>query len=97
MQTLMTVRELARYLRLSEWAIYQRVARGDLPAKRVGRTIRFDRAEIEAVISKQSQRAPEVIGDCPQRKTRRSFLTSPGKEECDECGSSRSPEDYRRP
>jgi len=50
-RNLMTVREMAQYLKLGEWAIYRLVARGQLPVQRIGRTIRFDLSEVKAWIA----------------------------------------------
>lgn len=47
MARLMTVEEVARYLRVTERTIYRLLKRGDIPATRVGRQWRFERASID--------------------------------------------------
>ena len=44
---LMTVKEVAGYLRLKPLAIYRMVKKGDIPFKRANRSLRFDKEEIE--------------------------------------------------
>lgn len=48
---LLTVQEAAKLLRVSRNATYELVARGDLPAIRLGRQIRISRALIEQWVS----------------------------------------------
>lgn len=43
---LVTVREVAEMLRLTDMTIYRMVDRGVLPAIRLGRSLRFDAAEL---------------------------------------------------
>ncbi len=45
--TIMTVDEVARYLRVHTMTIYRLIQRGDLPALRVGRGWRFKKDQIE--------------------------------------------------
>ena len=47
MARLMTVKEVARYLRVTERTIYRLLKRGDIPATRVGRQWRFERTFID--------------------------------------------------
>jgi excisionase family DNA binding protein len=44
---LMTVREVATYLRVHPMTVYRLIQRGELPAIRVGRGWRFSRSRIE--------------------------------------------------
>ncbi len=44
---LMTVSEVADYLRLNPQTVYRKAKAGELPALRIGRAIRFHRAELE--------------------------------------------------
>lgn len=46
----MTVREVAEYLKVKERTIYRLVAKGGIPAFKVGGSWRFRRSEIEAWI-----------------------------------------------
>jgi excisionase family DNA binding protein len=45
--TIMTVQELARYLRVHTMTVYRMIHRGDLPASRVGRGWRFRKDQID--------------------------------------------------
>ncbi len=47
MTEIMTVEEVARYLRVTKRTIYRLVKRGDIPAARVGHQWRFERASID--------------------------------------------------
>lgn len=47
MTEIMTVEEVARYLRVTERTIYRLLRRGDIPATRVGRQWRFEKAFID--------------------------------------------------
>jgi excisionase family DNA binding protein len=44
----MTVSEVAEYLRLNPQTVYRKAKTGELPAVRIGRAIRFRRAELDA-------------------------------------------------
>lgn len=48
---LLTARQAARSLNLSERTLYSITKRGDLPAVRVGRTVRYDPADLRAWIA----------------------------------------------
>ena len=45
--TFLTVREVAGYLRLKPLAIYRKVKAKEIPFKRAGRSLRFDKEEID--------------------------------------------------
>ncbi len=45
-EPLLTVRELATWLRMSTYWMYEQVENGSLPFHRVGKVLRFDKAEI---------------------------------------------------
>ena len=47
MQAVMTVKELADYLRLNELTIYKKVRLGEIPAVKMGRALRFKRDVID--------------------------------------------------
>ena len=47
MQAVMTVKELADYLRLNELTIYKKVRLGEIPAVKVGRALRFKKDIID--------------------------------------------------
>jgi len=44
----MTVSEVAEYLRVNPQTVYRKAKAGELPAVRIGRAIRFRRSELEA-------------------------------------------------
>jgi excisionase family DNA binding protein len=48
---LMTIKEVADYLRVSRTRLYQLARAGEVPAKRVGHLWRFSKAEIDAWLS----------------------------------------------
>ncbi len=54
-ESLMTPKELATFLNKSKSWVYAACERGELPAKRLGRDLRFDRTEIKAWLVKKSQ------------------------------------------
>ena len=47
-EKLMTIKEVADYLRVSRTRLYQLARAGEVPAKRVGHLWRFDKAEIDS-------------------------------------------------
>jgi excisionase family DNA binding protein len=51
----MTVREVAEYLKVKERTIYRLVAKGGIPAFKVGGSWRFRRAEIDEWITRSTQ------------------------------------------
>lgn len=51
----MTVRDVAEYLKVKERTIYRLVAKGGIPAFKVGGSWRFRRAEIEEWIARSRQ------------------------------------------
>jgi excisionase family DNA binding protein len=62
-QPLMTVRELADYLSITESTVYKMVNRQEIPSVRLGqngRTLRFRREEIEAWL--RNRRKPAMQG-----------------------------------
>lgn len=66
---LLTVSEAARVFRISRNLAYELVARGDLPAVRLGRVIRVPRHGLEQWIARQSglpNAPPPVVSFNPQ-------------------------------
>ena len=58
MQTdIMTIREVADYLKLTEKTAYRLVAEGKIPGFKVGGSWRFKRSEIDTWIEQQTSRA----------------------------------------
>ncbi len=49
--TIMTVREVAQYLRMHEMTIYRMAREGDIPAYKVGNRWRFNRSRLEEWLS----------------------------------------------
>lgn len=52
---IMTVKELAEYLKIAEKTAYRFVAEGKIPSFKVGSAWRFRQKEIDAWIKKQSE------------------------------------------
>ena len=50
----MTVSEVAEYLRVNPQTVYRKAKAGELPAVRIGRAIRFRRTELESWLSEQA-------------------------------------------
>jgi excisionase family DNA binding protein len=48
MEDLLTTKQVAKYLRLNPVTVRRKVARGEIPAVKMGRQIRFNRAQIDA-------------------------------------------------
>lgn len=46
----MTAREVADLLKMTVWTIYELARRGELPARRLGRTCRFLRPRLEELL-----------------------------------------------
>ena len=56
MDKLLTIKELAEYLKMREEAILRYVKAGKIPARRVGRSLRFDKDQInELLINKVAE------------------------------------------
>ena len=55
---LVTVRELAAHLAVSESWLYQQVEHGRIPHYRIGRAVRFDPAAITEWLASEAYRAP---------------------------------------
>ena len=53
---LLTYREAARLLQVSDRTVWTLVDRGDLPAVRFGRTVRIDRRDLEAFIETRKKK-----------------------------------------
>ena len=68
MREIMTTAELAKYLKLHEITICKHAAAGKLPAIRVGRLWRFDKAAIDKWIKAGGESAPKTRKK-PKRKT----------------------------
>jgi excisionase family DNA binding protein len=49
---IMTIDEVASFLKLSKITIYKLVKKGDLPAFRVGNSWRFQRDKIEMIVTR---------------------------------------------
>ena len=50
----MTVSEVAQYLRVNPQTVYRKAKAGELPAVRIGRAIRFRRSELDAWMKESS-------------------------------------------
>jgi PTS system nitrogen regulatory IIA component len=58
MHDIMTVEEVAEYLRVSERTIYDWAAKGHIPCGKLGTTWRFKRSEIEQWVDRRLRRTP---------------------------------------
>ncbi len=68
--------QAARYLGLgSRWAIYRLIARGELPAIRLARKLRLDRADLDALIDRA--KTTGIASYVPQAATARSIRPAP--------------------
>ncbi len=65
MEDLLTTKQVAKYLRLNPVTVRRKVARGEIPAVKMGRQIRFDQAQIDAwlVQNKTEMRAQILVID----------------------------------
>jgi excisionase family DNA binding protein len=59
--TIMTVRDVADYLRLSEATIYQMARQGRIPVLRMGRTWRFKKEFIDDWLETSTQKEKKTI------------------------------------
>lgn len=70
MNILMTVEELAKYLKIKPDTIYKKVRRGELPAVKLGKLLRFPKELIDQWIIEQAQttaKAKELITEVNKR------------------------------
>ncbi len=58
--TIMTVREVAGYLRMHEMTIYRMARQGDIPAYKVGNRWRFNRTRLEDWLREHEVGHPEA-------------------------------------
>lgn len=56
---ILTIREVAEYLKLAEKTVYRLVAEGKIPGFKVGGAWRFRKSEIDRWIIKQEQKSDE--------------------------------------
>jgi excisionase family DNA binding protein len=66
--SVMTVREVAEYLRVNQRTVYRLAVEHRLPGFKVGATWRFKRADIDGWISAQSTGITPVAGAGQQRE-----------------------------
>lgn len=53
---ILTIKEVAQYLKVNERTIYRLAASGDIPAFKVGNSWRFKQADLEEWIAQQRNR-----------------------------------------
>ncbi len=58
----LTVKDVAGYLKVNDRTVYRMAAAGKIPAFKVGSSWRFKQSEIEKWIQKQSNKIDEVDG-----------------------------------
>jgi len=54
MQRLMTIKELADYLRLSKVTVYKMTRQGKIPASKIGKQWRYNKSEIDSWLKQKS-------------------------------------------
>ncbi|MEE8179497.1 MAG: helix-turn-helix domain-containing protein [bacterium] len=54
MQRLMTIREIADYLRLSKVTVYKMTRQGKIPALKIGKQWRYNKSEIDSWVKQKS-------------------------------------------
>lgn len=54
MQKLMTIKELADYLRLSKVTVYKMTRQGKIPALKIGKQWRYSKSEIDTWVKQKS-------------------------------------------
>lgn len=77
---LMTVEELAKYLRIKPDTIYKKVKKGEMPALKLGKLLRFPKDLIDQWVIEQSQltlKARKVLGEVNRKaKVARDVINS---------------------
>ncbi|MDP3938261.1 MAG: helix-turn-helix domain-containing protein [Deltaproteobacteria bacterium] len=63
MNNVLSVREVARYLKLNEQTVYRLAREGKLPASKIGKQWRFSRRDIEALIQKHRSKGAAKGGE----------------------------------
>lgn len=54
---LLTVQEAADYLRFAVQTVYNKVNRGEIPCVKIGRTLRFRRADLDSLLQPAAKAA----------------------------------------
>jgi excisionase family DNA binding protein len=54
MQRLMTIKEVADYLRLSKVTVYKMTREGKIPASKIGKQWRYNKTEIDSWVKQKS-------------------------------------------
>ena len=75
MTEFITVEELARYLRVTRKTIYRQLKEGKIPATKIGRQWRFDRASIDRWLGQNSVRVKANILVVDDEETIRALFT----------------------
>ncbi|EKA7363834.1 helix-turn-helix domain-containing protein [Vibrio parahaemolyticus] len=55
-ETILTIKDVAEYLKVNERTIYRLAASGELPGFKIGNSWRFKQSELEQYISSQHNR-----------------------------------------
>jgi excisionase family DNA binding protein len=61
MTDLLTVRELAAYLKLNSATVMRKAAKGEIPAIKIGRQFRFDKSQIDKWLTQKTVGKPTTI------------------------------------
>ena len=54
MSELLTIKDVCQILKLKPWAIYNMVRHGEIPFTKIGRSLRFERGQIDEWIKRSS-------------------------------------------
>jgi len=76
-EEVMSVREVAEFLGLTESTIYKKVRRGELPVARIGRSLRFPKDAIRKWLAENTLAKPAVSHVLPD--TRHFTVTTGGR------------------
>jgi excisionase family DNA binding protein len=79
--TIMTVREVAEYLRLSEAKVYRLANEGLIPVARLGKSWRFRKDLLDAWLVEQSRQESHATGSLKRETQAASDLQEPEVEE----------------
>ena len=76
MGQLLTTKELAKYLKLTEVTVYKYVKEGKIPARRIGSRWRFDKNQIDELLRNKLEYSPlkpfvevaaKIVGETERR------------------------------
>ena len=81
MEWLMTAKELAQFLKLSESTIYKLASNGDIPGFKIGDSWRFDLEEIQKLIRQSKEKVKKQRETVEGKKERGSIKVATDEKE----------------